>query len=337
MWFLLLAVEILTRISPSDAQCRPSLTRVSGNYKSRFRNICSGDLILNENFHKIDENLWNHELTVDGNGNGEFQQYVNDRSISFVKNGKLIILPKVVGDVPLQNGYFNPVQSARMTTAGHFAFKYGILKTRAKLPAGDWLWPAIWLLAQTRKYGGYPHSGEIDLMESRGNKNLVAWGKQIGTKEVASTVHFGQNYSSVDLSSLKHNSRGFDKKFHTYKMIWTPDYIAFSVDGREIGRVTPTDRGFYELGHLTGPNPFRSGTKMAPFDQEFYLLLNVAVGGTSGYFPDNSYNSNGKPWKNSSPNAARDFWNNNWQWRPTWKEETWRRSLQVDYVKVWAL
>ncbi|KAL3274993.1 hypothetical protein HHI36_019765 [Cryptolaemus montrouzieri] len=224
-----------------------------------------------------------------------------------------------------------------MTTAGRFAFTYGILETRAKLPAGDWLWPAIWLLAQDRNYGGYPHSGEIDLMESRGNKNLYAWGKKIGTQEVSSTVHFGQTYSQVDLGFLAHNEPGFDEAFHVYKLIWTPDYIAFFVDGRETGRVTPTNGGFYELGRLSGNNPFAGATKMAPFDKDFYLLINVAVGGTGGYFPDKCVNPNGKPWKSSSPNAARDFWNGRWQWRPTWNEGTRQRALQVDYVKVWAL
>ncbi|XP_044766633.1 beta-1,3-glucan-binding protein-like [Coccinella septempunctata] len=334
--FLCIIGLLVEVVIPILGQCTPSKTRVSGSY-SNGRRICSGDLILSENFDSLNQNLWNHELTVDGNGNGEFQEYVNDRSVSFIENGKLVIQPKVVGDVPLKNGYFNPVQSARMTTAGRFAFTYGILETRAKLPAGDWLWPAIWLLAQNNNYGGYPHSGEIDLMESRGNKNLIAWTKNIGPEEVAATVHFGQNYDLTDLSSLAHNKPGFDNDFHLYKLTWTPDYIAFSVDGKEIGRVTPPAGGFYELGHLTGNNPFRFGTKMAPFDRDFYILLNVAVGGTSNYFPDKCINPGGKPWKSTSKQAARDFWNGRSQWRPTWNEGTRQSAMQVDYVKVWAL
>lgn len=174
-------------------------------------------------------------------------------------------------------------------------------------------------------------------MESRGNKNLFAWTKNIGPEEVASTVHFGQNYGLTDLASLAHNKPGFDNGFHKYRLTWTPDFIAFSVDGEETGRVTPTNEGFYKLGHLTGPNPFVRGTKMAPFDKDFYILLNVAVGGTSNYFPDKCVNPGGKPWKSTSSQPARDFWNGNWQWRPTWNEGTRQSAMQVDYVKVWAL
>ncbi|KAK9891858.1 hypothetical protein WA026_017346 [Henosepilachna vigintioctopunctata] len=325
-----------------NADCKPSATKVGGSNGGlkKGQQICSGDLIFSDEFDNLNEDLWNHEHQVDGAGNGEFQQYVNDRSVSYSKDGKLFILPKVIGDGPLHDGFFNPVQSARLTTAGRFNFKYGRMEARAKIPAGDWLWPAIWLMPQDSKYGNWPRSGEIDVLESRGNKNLVVSGKNIGTQLEASTLHWGKSPGENQFQKThyeKSRGDGFDSDYHNYLVEWTPDYMAFKVDNEEFGRITIPDGGFYQFGQLSGDNPWAGGSKMAPFDQNFYLIVNVAVGGTSGYFPDNASNPGGKPWKNSSPNAARDFWNGNGQWRPTWNEQTTQRALKVEYIKVWAI
>ena len=83
----------------------------------------------------------------------------------------------------------NPIQSARLRTAKSFSFRYGRLEVEAKMPKGDWLWPAVWLLPRYQKYGTWPQSGEIDLLESRGNENLFDGdGNNIGTKFIGSTV-----------------------------------------------------------------------------------------------------------------------------------------------------
>lgn len=87
--------------------------------------------------------------------------------------------------------YINPVRSARLRTAKSFAFKYGRIEIRAKLPRGDWLWPAIWLLPKHNEYGQWPASGEIDIMESRGNNPSYPAG---GSDKFGSTLHWGTNY-----------------------------------------------------------------------------------------------------------------------------------------------
>ena len=71
--------------------------------------------------------------------------------------------------------YLNPVKSGRIRTAESFFFKYGKVEVRAKLPRGDWLWPAIWMLPRYNQYGGWPASGEIDIMEARGKPSLLSW------------------------------------------------------------------------------------------------------------------------------------------------------------------
>jgi len=82
------------------------------------------------------------------------------------------------------------------------------------------------------------------------------------------------------------------------------------VDSVELGTVAPPAGGFYELGGFANqglPNPWTSGGKMAPFDRDFYLILNVAVGGTNGFFPDGVGNPGGKPWANTSPVVSLPF------------------------------
>jgi hypothetical protein len=82
------------------------------------------------------------------------------------------------------------------------------------------------------------------------------------------------------------------------------DFIRFGIDDVELGRVTPPAGGFYEFGNFASEgiaNPWTSGGKMAPFDRDFYLILNVATGGTNGFFPDGVANPGGKPWVNNSP------------------------------------
>ena len=85
----------------------------------------------------------------------------------------------------------NPIQSARIRTVNSFSFRYGRLEVEAKLPRGDWIWPAIWLLPRYQAYGGWPASGEIDLMESRGNTGLYNGGVHVGVNQVGFTQHYG--------------------------------------------------------------------------------------------------------------------------------------------------
>ena len=99
-------------------------------------------------------------------------------------------------------------------------------------------------------------------------------------------------------------------------------------------------RGGFEISAPGSANPWRlAATNMAPFDQEFYLVLDLAVGGNQR-FPDDAINAAGKPWLNSSPTAAADFWNGRNSWLPTWnlvQNLSRDASLIVDYVRIWAL
>uniref|UniRef100_A0A7G3ACI8 Putative beta-13-glucan-binding protein-like isoform x4 n=1 Tax=Lutzomyia longipalpis TaxID=7200 RepID=A0A7G3ACI8_LUTLO len=369
--------SVLGQVTPN---CTKSQTIVSGTHAPQG-DLCTGQLIFEDNFNDFNFAKWQHETTLAGGGNWEFQWYGNNRSNSFVSSGVLYIRPTLTNDTTSDyfltsgtlnihggapadqctnpsfwgcertgsyNNVINPIKSARIRTVNSFAFRYGRVEVQAKLPAGDWLWPAIWLMPKYNVYGTWPASGEIDLLEARGNRNLVQNGVNIGVEQVGSTLHFGP-YPALNGANVTHFRRnsaagnGFNRGFHRYQLEWSPQSIRFYVDGQQIGMVNAST-GFWAKGDFARKapgtdNPWRYGSTMAPFDQEFYIIINLAVGGTN-FFPDNVTNPGGKPWHNSSPQAATDFWNGRNQWLPTWylKQDYSRdASLQVDYVRVWAL
>jgi len=340
------------------------------------RNVKAGELIFEDNFDTLDFDKWEHERTMSGGGNWEFQIYDNTRTNSYTKDGNLYLFPSLTedrygdgfvftgtlnlhGGAPADmctnqaffgcersgpNGAVNPTMSARIRTVNSFNFKYGRVEVRAKMPTGDWLWPAIWMLPRHNAYGTWPASGEIDIVESRGNARLMLNGVNIGAEQVGSTLHWGPYWplNGYDKTTWSRNSvPGYNQLFHVYGVEWTPDYIAFTLDGTELGRIAPPTGGFWELGEFPAniQNPWRFGSKMAPFDQEYYFIINLAVGGTNGFFPDQAVNEGGapKPWTSTSGNALGDFWNGRGGWYPTWQAAGEDAALQVDYIRAWAL
>lgn len=114
----------------------------------------------------------------------------------------------------------NPVRSARIRTVNSFAFEYGRVEIVAKLPKGDWLWPAIWMLPKHNEYGTWPASGEIDIMESRGNDETYGAG---GHDTFASTLHWGPNWdqNKFALTHKDHkHTESLGNAFHTYGLYW---------------------------------------------------------------------------------------------------------------------
>lgn len=169
-----------------------------------------------------------------------------------------------------------PVQSARIKTNGTFSFRYGRVEVRARTPTGDWLFPAIWLMPTHNKYGMWPRSGEIDVMESRGNVDLVngnAVEEQVGVEQFASTLHFGPDggHSAWRTAHFLRNSEcgaadSWNKRFHSYQIEWRPEMIQFSVDDMVIGTIH-TEDGYFKRGNFTGENLWSAGQLDAPYDQ----------------------------------------------------------------------
>ena len=303
------------------------------------------------------------------NSNGQFEQTTHTDENVFVKDGQLFIQPtlqdekliasnnvinltatgictskllsRCVAATNVTNGTIvNPVKSARINTKKGATIKYGRVEVRAKLPAGDWLWPAIWMMPVNETYGTWPLSGEIDLIESRGNNYTYGQG---GNNIVSSALHWGPNVANDGWwrTNVKRKAlhSTYAQGFHTFGLEWSEKYLFTYVDTRLLQVLyTNFDRPLWQRGNfpLSDSNGTRlvdpwsqTGRLQTPFDQEFFLILNVAVGGTNGWFKDGA---SGKPWVDSSPSARRDFWNARSQWFPTWKDSS---HMVIDSVKMW--
>lgn len=234
----------------------------------------------------------------------------------------------------------NPVKSARLSTRLGPRVKFGRIEVEAKLPSGDWLWPAIWMLPTKNKYGEWPLSGEIDIAESRGNNHTYENG---GNNIVTSALHWGPNpaldawWRNTAKRKALHTT--YANGFHTFGVEWSENYIFTYVDTRLLQVMyTRFERPFFKIGKfpLTDMNGTRivdpwsfTGRASTPFDEDFYLILNVAVGGTNGWFEDGVAN---KPWVDGSPTARKDFWNARDQWYPSWEGNS---QMVIKRVTMW--
>ncbi|KAJ6492438.1 glycoside hydrolase family 16 protein [Mycena vitilis] len=251
----------------------------------------------------------------------------------------------------------NPVQSARISTLisarsgdestlSRGKLRYGKVEVRAKMPTGDWLWPAIWMLPVNGTYGPWPRSGEIDLVESRGNGIRYT---NRGANYVQGALNWGPtptlNGVSKSYSWWTEKRTPFSDGFHTYTMEWTEGWLRISVDTRLHTLLDMRfNEPFWKRGEfpetVVGQNgqlealqdPWVNGTNATPFDQDFYLIMNVAVGGTNGWFPDGQGD---KPWLNHAGNPMKDFIDGKSQWLPTWPQDVEQRAMVVDYVRMW--
>jgi beta-glucanase (GH16 family) len=206
---------------------------------------------------------WVYDLGTgqDGWGNGESQSYTNSTNNVSVSGGVLRIT--AIGTTSGGNTNYT---SGRIRTTNIFNQKNGLFEFRARLPAGQGLWPAIWMMPTNSVYGGWPRSGEIDIMEARGQNTGATQG----------TVHSGTSPQTLASMTATYSPAGFDiTQFHTYTLQWTagpspsqPGSLQWYVDGN----LFQTRAGGWVV-------PAGASNADAPFDQPFYLILNLAVGG----------------------------------------------------------
>ncbi|MUG67887.1 MULTISPECIES: glycoside hydrolase family 16 protein [Paenibacillus] len=237
-------------------------------------NIEGMTLIWHDEFNgtQLDHSKWNYEvgyyLNDDPNtwgwGNAELQHYTDSTQNIFVQGGNLNIRaledPKTF---PQDPGRVAPYSSGKINTKDKFTLQYGRVDFRAKLPTGNGVWPAFWMLPQDNVYGTWASSGEIDIMEARGRLPGTSTG----------AVHFGGQWpSNTHLSGEYHFPEGqtIANDYHVYSVVWEEDNIKWYVDGKFFFKVTREQ--WYSLAAPNNPN--------APFDQPFYLIVNLALGGT---------------------------------------------------------
>ena len=211
----------------------------------------------------LNKDDWNVETHEVGWVNNELQEYVDSEQNIFVDNGNLVIKPiKSVAD----NGAVT-YTSGRVNTQNKHDYIYGLFEVRAKVPAGKGYLPAFWLMATDENlYGQWPRCGEIDIMEIMGQE----------TNKLYGTVHYGNPHSeSQGTYVLKKDN--FADNYHTFSCEWEPGKIRWYVDGI----LYHEERDWYSttVGQGTVTYP-------APFDQQFYMILNLAVGGNWVGNPD---------------------------------------------------
>jgi len=274
---------------------------------------CEYTLVWSDEFNgpRLDTSKWDYEINCWGGGNNEKQCYIQSDTTLSIQNGKLVFHP-----VYHPNGYrgsmqnctnnndnsctwVQPVTSARIRTLKSQSWLRGRFEFSAKLPLGRFLWPAIWMLPTDDVYGTWAASGEIDILEFRGQPS--------DSKILEQTVHHGGVWpDNTHTGSGKMNFNvNFTDDFHVFVFEWTDEKLMWFVD----------DEKTYELNlnrswwSRRGTNPYTGPYQ--PFDQEFHLILNCAIAGN--FFPQSQYGT----------------------FNPPADTRTWTRYFQVDYVRVY--
>ena len=192
-----------------------------------------------------DPSKWGYDIGAGGWGNNELQYYTNRLENAAVSNGTLKIVLKA------ESFSGSNYTSARILTRGKFSFQYGKVEVRAKLPAGGGTWPAIWSLGNNFGTVGWPACGEIDIMEHVGNQ----------LNKIFGTLHHpGHSGGNADGGFTVISNA--TTEFHKYGMEWSPTSIKFSVD----------DVVYYTFANNSS----------LPFNQPFFLIMNIAMGGNFG-------------------------------------------------------
>lgn len=257
----------------------------------------------------VDRSKWSFADDCWGGGNNERQCYVDSPGTAAVADGVLTItarpcagkgpaLPldqrKAGAAVPMTT---KPFCSAKLMTKGKASWAYGRFEIRARLPHGQGTWPAIWMLPEHNRYGPWAASGEIDIMEV---VNLGARCPECpgGIEDrLLGTLHFGGPWPANRHKGDEVRTPAIlDGAFHIYELVWTPERMTWSIDGR---RFAERLRNEWSTTGSAAPG--------APFDQPFHLILNLAVGGG---LPE------GRGLKTVDPNVFP-------------------ARFEVDYVRVW--
>ncbi|KAI0337755.1 concanavalin A-like lectin/glucanase [Trametopsis cervina] len=312
------------------------------------RNFC---LVMKDNLDQFNTDCtWTREVDMGSFGNGELETTTASSNNSFIEDGKLYIIPTLTSDAigydhvldrytynitgctdtnltacsassnTTSGTVMNPALSARLTKKNSHHIQHGKVEIVAKLPTSDWLWSALWMLCMYNAYGPWPMSGEIDIMEGRGNGPEY---KARGRDVVRSSINWGP---FTWLNSVS-------KTYGWWSVEWTPTFIRIYVDTRLPRMLTVSfDEPFFTRGEfppfvangsqtIQTSNPWANasgeggdGGNAALFDQPLFLIMNVAAGGTNGWFPDGQA-----------------------EWYATSPANPMERAMVVDSVKMWQV
>lgn len=255
------------------------------------------ELVWSDEFDQasIDPSKWNKEVDCWGGGNDELQCYTDRAENAFTQDGVLHITaieeqysgPSLsqsdANYDPTDTSKTSPFTSARLQTKNKMSVRYGRIDVRAKVAPGQGTWSAIWMLPNDNVYGGWPASGEIDIMESLN--------PGIDDNEVHGTLHYGlpwpQWENKVDAF---HMDASPSDSFHVYSTEWEEGEIRWYIDGKHYQ--TQSADGWYNYIWQGQDIGFEVANPLAPFDQAFFLIMNVAIGGNWPGDPDRNWSQN---------------------------------------------
>lgn len=223
-------------------------------------------LLWNDEFSdaKLNTENWVYDPHEPGWTNSELQEYTTSEENVFTKNGKLVLKAIKTED---ENGkpYYT---SGKIKGQNLKDFMYGKVVVSAKAPEGQGLWPAIWMMPTDEEhYGQWPKCGEIDIMEVLGSQPEIAYG----------TVHYGEPHAEQQGVYTLENGDTFASDFHEYSVEWEPGEMRWYIDGN----LYHTVNDWFSAVDGEDDKPYP-----APFDQTFFVQLNLAVGGTWPGNPD---------------------------------------------------
>jgi len=233
----------------------------------------------------LDRGKWEPEVSCWGGGNNERQCYTDRPENIQIKDGvlKLIARPEVFTGPKLPQGFEDrgprvtqDYTSGKIRTRGKASWKYGRISARIKLPKGQSTWPAFWMMPADDTYGGWPLSGEIDIMEAV-NLGAICSDCDDSLRELITggALHFGKKWPDneyITQGRALANLEAIDD-FHEFALEWGEGRISWFVDGEKFFSAAAGD--WFTASASTSENP------NAPFDEAFYVMLNLAVGGNS--------------------------------------------------------
>ncbi|SFQ77496.1 glycoside hydrolase family 16 protein [Hymenobacter arizonensis] len=248
-WLLALGLAACTEKASTPPIATPPTTPVVPVVNEEARNYADySKLVWSDEFDGsvLDASKWSYNLGGGGWGNNELQNYTNSGDNVYLTGGNLVIRA-----IRQQSGN-NAYSSGRILTNNKKTFQYGRIDVRAKVPKGKGVWPAIWMLGSDFDQVNWPMCGEIDIMELRGSQPL----------QFLSTMHFGNSFATrANKGFTKVLTTDISEDFHVFTVVRSRDLLRFFYDGQQYYSFTNADA-----------NPF-------PFNNPFFMILNVAVGG----------------------------------------------------------
>ncbi len=274
---VLLSLVILSMVSISLDSCTMRERKVTGDnlkntnvseaIKDTYHPGLGWKLDWADEFENdtIDKNNWNFQVEDAGRFNEEWQRYTNSNQNAYIENNCLVIKAIHESD---EHG-INQYTSARLNTANKQTFKYGKIVARIKLPHGPGIWPAFWMLGTNIDENGgdtpWPLCGEIDILELYGSRDDA---------EIEANFHYANknnSHSSMGGIAYKLSAGKFSDAFHVFELEWDEDKFTWYVDGEQFASMLITS------------------DELSEAHNEYFLLLNIAVGGTySGRPNDNT-------------------------------------------------